>query len=525
MPTATPPTYHTWRRWVPFLTIALSAILFDGLFWDHDLGLNLLLFGVMIVAVLVHRYGWRGLSVPARATLIGSLITGAMVVVYNSTVACSGAMVSLVVFSALAHERQLRSLLYAAPQAFANLVLVPMAAWEGAGELTEGHRAPRAGWRWARLILLPLIVGVVFLQLYRAGNPRFDQLTAGFMNGTWAVLGDFFAEILTAHTFFFLFALVVCASLLFRYAPKLMLQLEQQWTDLLLRRKVKRPHWLAPRSLNPLERERRMGMMLLILVNALLLVVNVIDISWVWFGFEVPEGFSLKQFVHEGTWMLITSILLSILILLYVFRGNLNFYARTGTLKLLGLLWIAQNFILGLSVFLRNYHYIDFHGLAYKRIGVIVFLALVLVGLATLYIKVRERKSLFYLARVNAWAAFTVLVGLTLVDWDSFIVRTNLQHPNKGEVDIDNYLMMSDKVLPLLYANIDQVEAQMAQHRMNRVRWVEHLDPTHFRDQLDAKRDRFVERFGQQQWPEWNLADQRSMGALDRLSPVKSTAP
>lgn len=521
MSSATPPPYHTWRRWVPFLTIALSAILFDGLFWDHHLGLNLMLFGLLVGVVLLQRYGWNGLSIPARLTLVGAVITGSMVVVHNSIVACVGAIVSLIVFSALAHERQLRSLVYALLQALVNLVCVPQAAWEGAGELTQGHRAPRAGWRWTRLILLPLIIGAIFFQLYRAGNPRFDELTAGFLDGFWELLGDFLAEIMTPHAFFFLFALTMCATLLYRYAPKFVLQLEQYWTDMLLRRKVRRAHWLKPRSLNPLERERRMGVLLLVLVNALLLVVNAIDISWVWLGFEVPEGFSLKQFVHEGTWVLICSILLSMLILLHLFRGNLNFYSRIGTLKLLALLWIAQNFILGISVFLRNYHYISFHGLAYKRIGVIVFLALVLVGLITLYIKVRERRSLFYLARVNAWAAFAMLVGLTTIDWDSFIVRTNLRHPNRGEVDIDNYLAMSDKVLPLLYANIDLVEAQMERHRQNRVRWVDSLDPLEFRDQLDAKRDLFLARFASQEWPEWNWADQRTMAKLRAGSSVQ----
>jgi len=257
---------------------------------------------------------------------------------------------------------------------------------------------------------------------------------------------------------------------------------------------------------------------LLILVNLLLLVVNVIDIDWVWFGFEVPVDFSLKQFVHEGTWMLIISILLSMLILLHLFRGNQNFFGRIASLKTLALVWVVQNFILGISVFLRNYHYIDFHGLAYKRIGVIVFLALVLVGLITLFVKIRERKSFFYLLRVNGWAAFVVLVGLSMVNWDGFIVRTNLRHDNPGEIDIDNYLAMSDKVLPLLYDNLALVSEQMARHRNNRVRWVDHLDPVDFKEALDHKRDRFLERYEGQQWQEWDLADHRTALALARSS-------
>jgi hypothetical protein len=498
------------QRWTPFLTILLTAVIFDRLFHELSLGLNLLLFALLITALLLHRHGWKGLSVPARWTLGGLNVAAGMVVVHASTVAMIAAVIALGVSTSLAHERQLRSLFYAIQQWFSNVVYLPMAAWDGAGVLLQGRNAPRQGWGWGKLAVLPVLIGAVFFHLYRVGNPRFEELTAGFLNGIWEVLGDLLTSIFTAHTFFFLYAMAVSAALLYRFAPKRVLQWEQNWTDALLRRKVLRPQWMAPQGMNLLERERRMGVLLLVLVNALLLVVNVIDIGWVWVGFEVPEGFSLKQFVHEGTWILIISILLSIAILLHLFRGNQNFYVRSALLKRLAMLWVVQNFILGISVFLRNYHYISFHGLAYKRIGVIVFLVLVLIGLVTLFVKLRERKSFFYLVRVNGWAAFAVLVGLTLVDWDSFIVRTNLRHTNPGEIDIDNYLAMSDKVLPLLYADIDLVEEQMARHRNNRVRWVENLDPLEFRRALDAKRDRFIQRRSDQRWQEWNLADERT---------------
>jgi hypothetical protein len=163
---------------------------------------------------------------------------------------------------------------------------------------------------------------------------------------------------------------------------------------------------------------------------------------------------------------------------------------------------------------MRNYHYIHFHGLAYKRIGVIVFLALMLVGLVTLYMKIERRRTLIYLLRVNGWAAFVALVGLATVNWDGVIVRYNLAHWNQGEIDVDNYLAMSDKVLPLLYADLPKVVVQMTKHRGNRVRWVEHLDPDAFRAALDRKRARFLERYGQQDWRSWTWADQRTYEAL-----------
>lgn len=502
------------RSWLPLLTVLLFAIVFDRLFYGLTMGVNLFLFTVLVVGGLLQRVGWRRCSVPARITMGGSLFAAVMVVVHHSVLSMFMCAVSLGVCSALVHEAGLRSLFYALAQLVSNFIALPQHVWEESGRLLPKRGVAGSGWRWVRLGILPLVVGIIFFNLYRVGNPKFDTLTAGFLDGLGRLFGDLFEVFFTQHLFFFVFAMAVCAGLLYRFAPRLVLQIEEELKDTLQRVRLKRASWLAPRSMDPLERERRMGLFLLTLVNGLLVIVNIIDIKWLWFGFEVPEGFSLKQFVHEGTWTLIVSILLSMFILLYLFRRNQNFYWRSGSLKTLGLVWVVQNLVLGISVFLRNYHYIDYHGLAYKRIGVIVFLLLVLVGLVTLYVKIRERRSLFYLARVNAWAVFAVMIGMTAVDWDRFIVMTNLNHDNPGEVDIDNYLAMSDRVLPAIYANIELVEAQMASHRQNRVRWVDNLEPATFRMALDAKRDRFLQRYAEQQWQEMNVADQRTAKAL-----------
>ncbi|MCB9184433.1 MAG: DUF4173 domain-containing protein [Flavobacteriales bacterium] len=506
------------KNWLQAQTTALIALLvafiFDRLFYGMAVGVNLPLFVLLISALLVHDLGWTALSMPARWAMLGTGIAAAMTVVHGSIIAPVMTVIGTIGFTALAHHRALRSLPFAWLQGLANYLALPAAAVQGVGDAVPERSAARTSWRWTRLSVLPILALIVFFQLYRVGNPRFEHLTAGFLDGLWDAISALIEKVLTAHTLFFLFALILSAGLLKRYAPDLVLQWERSCGDGLMRLRRKRPHWLSPLPMNALDRERRKGMLLLILVNLLLLVVNAIDINWVWFGFTVPEGFSLKQFVHEGTYALIFSILLSIAVVLWLFRGNQNFYVRSTGLRRLALLWVAQNGVLAISVFLRNWHYISFHGLAYKRVGVIVFLVLVLVGLITLFLKVRDRKSLYYLLRVNTWAAFALLVGLTTIDWDSFIVRVNLRHANPGEIDIDNYLAMSDKVLPLLYANIDLVEQQMERHKHNRVRWVEHLEPMAFRSALDAKRDAFAERLATQHWQEWTWADARTFHAL-----------
>ncbi len=501
-------------KWKSALVLLTCAVAFDLLFYQRSLGLNLPLFVLLTFAFLLERNGWKGLSHAARWAMLGALWSATMVFVHHTGLAMFMSILGAVAAAAFANEARLRSLFYAFAQAVANGIALPAAAVEHAGTAMGQGNAVRSTWRVGRLVMLPFLGAIIFFQLYRVGSPKFEAITAGLLNGVGEWLGRLVEFFFTAHVLFFLFGSFICGALLFKCAPRFVLQVEAELSDVLERARKRRAKWLPPRSMAPLERERRMGVVLLILVNSLLLVVNVLDIQWLWFGFEVPVGFSLKQFVHEGTWTLIFSILLSMVILLYLFRRNLNFYSRSAGLRSLAILWVAQNLVLGTSVFLRNYHYIDYHGLAHKRIGVIVFLLLVLIGLITLYVKIRKRKSFFFLARVNAWAAFAVVTGLTSIDLDRAIVRYNLAHANPGEVDIDNYLALGDRVLPLLYADMDLVEQQMAQHRANRVRWVEHLEPADFKAELDRKRELFIERYERQRWQEWNLADRSTASEL-----------
>lgn len=496
------------------LVLLLATFGFDRLFWQQGIGINLSLFALLVLALVLVDRGWNGLSRGARAAGAGTLIAAIMLVVHGSTIATVGVFSGLFVFAGLAHEQELRTATSGLLQWIIATARTPVVLI-GLGREAVGERAvPRAGRRWAQLVIVPVLVATVYFLLYRGANSRFEAMTAGFLDDLGQWISDFFGEVFTAHTFFFLLGLLFCTSLLVRGRAPWLPRYEAGLQDGMVRRRVKRPLWMAPRPMNALDRERRMGVMLLVLVNALLLVVNAIDIHWLWAGFTVPEHFNMKEFVHEGTWLLIVSILLSMGILLVLFRGNLNFHPANRTLRMLALLWLVQNFVLGISVFLRNYHYIDFHGLAYKRIGVIVFLLLVLVGLVSLYVKVARRRSLFFLVRINGWAAFAVLVALGTIDWDSTIVRYNLRHWNTGEIDVDNYLAMSDKVLPLLYDDIDAVRQQMAKHRTNEVRWVEHLDPTTFDRDLNDMRLRFLDRERRQQWQSWTWADERTRQAL-----------
>ncbi|NJO88136.1 MAG: DUF4173 domain-containing protein [Chloroflexia bacterium] len=252
-------------------------------------------------------------------------------------------------------------------------------------------------------------------------------------------------------------------------------------------------------------------MVLLLLVNALLLIVNVIDIKWVWLGFEYSPDFDLKQFVHEGTYLLIISILLSMGIMLYFFRDNLNFYQKSGIIKKLTYIWIAQNTILAVSVAIRNFHYITYWGLAYKRIGVILFLIAAGYGLYSLYIKIRHTKTAYFLIKKNTMAVFVILLIASLINWDSIITTHNLNHPIKENMETSYLLTMSDKVLPL----IDQNQEILNQEQS--LNTYAHFGSYSYKEYYKLRVALFLSRYKKESWTSWNSQEWKAYSYYKNL--------
>ena len=129
----------------------------------------------------------------------------------------------------------------------------------------------------------------------------------------------------------------------------------------------------------------------------------------------------MKIYVHEGTYLLILAILLAMGIILVLFRKNINFIPNNDKLRKLAYFWLAQNVILAFSVGMRNFRYIEFCGLAYKRIGVFIFLILTFYGLKTMHEKISEKKTLHHVIHKNAWVLYLTLIAASCINWDVFI--------------------------------------------------------------------------------------------------------
>ena len=494
------------------LFFGMALLAYNWLFWKEGTGVNLPLFTFMMCVMLGILYPESFKSMKVRIALGGVLLTGAMVFINHTIMSVFAHYCCFIIFVGFVHSQELINV-YTAIGVFMSGIFKthPLFSKEIVGENNQkASRIYRIG-RVFRLSILPFGVFMVFYIIYAIANPVFSDWSSRFWNAV--------SERISLPWFLFAFAgFWLIGVILYRRRNKFLEEYDVKGTDKLLRKKAERipgavrypgtyyRQYPVPSPIG-LKNETKIGMIMLASVNLLLLLVNAIDIDKIWFGFKIGEHMNLKEFVHNGTELLILSIVLAIIILVILFQGNQNFYKGNSTLRKLAYCWIAQNIILCISVCLRNSYYIGYHGLAYKRIGVYVFLAMAIFGLITLYFKIDRVKSFFYLCRVNVWALYFLLTGMVLIPWDRTIAGYNLSHQNPSEIDVDFYLDLSDNALPVLYRRMADVEKQIDAHIINHVEWGCSHSMQSFTTILEYRKQNFIDRYESRDWQNFNLAD------------------
>ncbi|PCI97918.1 MAG: hypothetical protein COB15_06990 [Flavobacteriales bacterium] len=439
----------------------LGSILFNWFFWKEELGLNLLLYNIFIIGTLSIIYPK---SIKEKRTLLmvsACTITALMVFFYGSTISKVTNLTSLLIFIGYVHQPQIKSIFFAGFTSILNFFRFPIKQiFKSLNKNNTSESAVITSLKKIKLVVIPLIFLFIFYWIFKAANPKFDIITKELGDKISILFEWLFSDISWIRIPFFLFGCIIIAAFIYHENITLYLNKEIGFKDIIKRKRKKRvvlsenekrmfQPKVFPLSIG-LKNEYRSAIILVGMVNLLLFFINYLDVSWLWFDFEYKKDLNLSQFVHEGTYLLILSILLSMGIILYFFRRNLNFLPKNKLIKQLSILWIFQNMILVISVGLRNFYYIQEYGLAYKRIGVIVFLLLTLIGLITLIFKITKLKSAFCLIKINSIAVYSSFIFLSLFNWDIIIANHNLSNLKSRKVDVTFLLTLSENTLPLI---------------------------------------------------------------------------
>jgi hypothetical protein len=445
----------------------IASFLFSLLFFEKSIGLNLSIFTVITILFL----GFYNLKKFKDRTVLfytlAYIVTAVFVFVQHSHVSIIANCIAF--FTLVGAVSEQKTSIYVN---WLNGIFSTIAAFFFR-HVTNNTSKEKVDWKKdidvahvAKLIGIPLVFIIVFVLLYKNGNPMFNDLVNtinfNFINFQWllfTVLG------------YYLFSNI---SKPIEIEPAT--QKDVDTTNELLKSETF--------SEEKLKKEKQLGTTLLGFLNLLIILYIATDITYL-ITMEAATGTELSSQVHNGINTLIASIIIAISIILYFFRGNLNFYTENKTLKNLTYLWIILNVVLIVLIAIKNLDYIVSYGLTYKRIGVNIYILLTFIGLATTFLKVLNIKNMAFLFRINTQIAFVVLIVLSTINWDNTITNYNI---NKAQnFDINYLIHLSNRNAVLLYEKKDIIE--ISQEKKNRI---------------DTKYWSYVEDVLQREWQEYS---------------------
>lgn len=473
-----------------YIILAVVAA-YTYLFYQELPGINFMVFNLVVIAAMIIRDHTVLAKQRWLVAAMASLSSGVCVLLYGNTLSAIANGVSLAVMGGFAfrgHASLIISLLNSVYSILSwpafvviNKFFAPQPQDDKTPEMTvsPGTAQLPEGYRRLALYVFPLAVSLLFFFIYREANPHFksltDQIDWGYIS--WPLLR------------FILIGAVIISGYFYHRSIKELDRADDEASSSLHEDQLKPREKGIISSRLTLDTEIKSGTVLFILLNLMLLVVNVLDVQFLWLPGGVGEGLSHSQAVHQSVGNLILSIVLAIVLILFYFRGHVNFTAQNGWIRAMAYVWIVQNVFLVASTGFRNLEYVELHSLTYKRIGVFVYLLLTLSGLLTTFIKVWLHKSNWYLFRVNGWSFFMVLIVSCYFNWDVLITRYNIMQTK----EVDYYYLSG-----LSYANLPELLEHIPEEEL-----------LNYKYRIDRKIEQFIKDDKTLGWPSWSIQRRR----------------
>jgi len=415
-----------------FIIRCLGALLFSLLFYRQNLGVNMLLFSIIVVlAVIIIRPETKSnKSFLLSATLY--IISSIFVFTVNSFLAISSCILAFIVFagsiSGLKNAVYIQWLngLYQSTLGFLHQKINP------------SKKVPNleSSYNYKFIFLTTTIVitlVVIFTSLYGKANPIIGEwvnaINLDFINFNWILI--------TWMGYYLITNLTSKAEL------DIITTIDRDASTFLI------PKAISKLNVGKVHQENILGTVLLGALNTLIIIFITTDV-WYVLNDPLANAVTLSTTVHDGVSALISSIVIAITTILILFRGDLNFYKKNKNLKHLTYLWIALNILIILLTAYKNYLYSSGFGLTYKRIGVFIYLALCISGMITTSFKIFNKQNLLFMLKANTRVAFILLILISSFSWDRTITTYNLSKVESPDI---NYLLsIGNSNGDLLYA-------------------------------------------------------------------------
>jgi hypothetical protein len=411
---AEPPPSNPPKRTLPWLAVVLTAaadfFIWQGAEGGAPIGCLML---VLAVAFACSK-GWPQRRVWIMVGLVALCTVQGFIDFKPSTFLVGSALLMTIIGQV--HFPEIRSMLGCGVEVVLAAVF-PFPAWRhlrgmrlgGAVEGRTREERREVAWRVLQIVGPALGLGLLFSVCFAIGNPVFSKLASDAFDASFRWLSHL--NLSPGRVIFWLAAFTLLLSLV---KP-----LRTGLGDWIAKREI--PRW----SRRDEQVGRWQSIVVLGLLNGLFFFVNTIDAVYLWGRRSLPEGVGHSAYLHQGVASLVFAVLLSAFVLVLLFQQRLALGDRL--LQWLASAWVAQNVVLIAGVFLRLRLYVDEMQLTLLRVGVGLFLLLVIAGFGLLTMYFWQGRSLAWLIRSNVLATFLLFFGVQFVDLGKYIADYNVR--------------------------------------------------------------------------------------------------
>jgi hypothetical protein len=452
------------------ISLYATLLIYYFFFWEEKLGLNLFIFNSIIIGLVYQNLPKKPKS---YFVLAMPFISSLSVLLINTSFNKTVNLLTLAILFGYIHLPNINSSFAGVAVFIQNLFkslvnfLKPFKII--IDQIGSKNQLLYTIIKYLKISVLPLIIFFIFSLIFNFANPIFEEKTSYLFNKILNIIKNF-PNFSLSRFIFLIFGYWVLLSVFYDKAISKTLNIFTQKNEQI------------ENTFEEIKNEKfNSAVFTFSLINLLLFYINSIDIQYLWMNYANSSAPAMSKLVHSGTYLLIFSILLSVTILIFYFKGELNFHKKSKSLKVLSILWIFQNCVLLLSVFIRNAKYLEMYGLTYKRIGVVIFLLLTFSGLISLTFKILKTYNFGFILRTNSWSYVLIFIILGFVNFDYEIAKYNLKQENKDFEYIEN---LSIRALPALMENHPE------------------YSPNYFN-----KFDSFEKQNEKYTWLSWNLQD------------------
>lgn len=493
---------------IALLSIVGLGLLFQGLFYNHGMGLNTLVFTLIITAYML-LFQKQPKSKASLILLFGFYLCTLGVIVGHTAYSRVTYWLAFVLLLGAIVIPQIRYLHFAPAFAFNASGHIPKVFTGLIRSFQKNNSNARIG-VWMRFVLLPLVLFGVLLALYAASNTYFNNS----LQLIFQSLSKLLEHLSIGRIFFGIIGLLIgLYFLISELHPRLLNRHNTAHTQLV---RIRKRSGMLQGLTKGLLRKQQVAIVFFTIINVMAAWLNILDIKHVWFGFVWDGGF-LKGMVHEGTYMLIIAILISMGIALYYLNGNLIFLKKHKLFQTLITIWLAQNILMVVSVAFRNTYYIQYFGLAYKRIFVYFFLAACVVGLVSIVYKSIKYKSTTYLFALNSISVYILFIIAACFNWDAIIARYNFNQYQSSFVHYEFLVDLNNASLPYIETNdarlkeIDKIQTDKFAFSSR-----ESYKDIGFSERIEKRKKDFVEDWPQYSWLDWNMPEAKAFEMIAR---------